>query len=129
VVTNGAITLQREAEIIQAGFGYTSGLDTLPIELITDTNTTRGKTKRVHQVHVLFDETLGGLIGPKGGPLDRVLTRGSGPMNSPPPIFSETKSVPISGRHTKDAQITIEQRQPLPMTILNIVMEMQFHGS
>jgi hypothetical protein len=129
VVTNGAITLQREAEIIQVGFGYTSGLDTLPIELITDTNTTRGKTKRVHQVHVLFDETLGGMIGPKGGPLDFVLTRGSGPMNSPPPIFSETKSVPISGRHTKDAQITIEQRQPLPMTILNIVMEMQFHGS
>lgn len=131
VVSGGSITLERSATKVQVGLAYLSVIDTLPFEVVTDTNTTRGKTKRIHQVHVLFNNTLGGTVGERGADDQMIIpTRAGGdPMDSAPPLFSETKTVKIPASHTKDAQVTIEQSQPLPMTVLNIVNDSKFHGS
>ena len=122
VVTGGTITLDRSASKVHVGYSYTSYIETLRLEAGADDGIAQGKIKRIHGVTARFLNTVGAEIGPTVNSLDRVPFRDSSmAMNQAVPMYSGDKEVSFPSGYDNDAQIVIQQTQPLPMTVLAIM--------
>ncbi|HJR17472.1 MAG TPA: hypothetical protein VJ808_11510, partial [Gemmatimonadales bacterium] len=132
VVSGGAVTLDRSASKVQVGLRYSAETRTMPLEAPNREGSfiSLGKTKRIHQVHVILAETVGALIGPEIGVLDRIPFRvPSDPMDTPVELFNGVKSLSLSSSYEEQARVRVVSDQPLPCTVLAIVMEGSVHGS
>lgn len=122
VVTGGTIILDRSASKVHVGYSYTSYIETLRLEAGADDGIAQGKIKRIHGVTARFLNTVGAEIGPSTNSLDRVPFRDSSmAMNQAVPMFTGDKEVSFPSGYDNDAQIVIQQTQPLPMTVLAIM--------
>lgn len=122
VVTGGTVTLDRSASKVHVGYSYTSYIETLRLEAGADDGIAQGKIKRIHGVTARFLNTVGAEIGPTVNSLDRVPFRDSSmAMNQAVPMYSGDKEVSFPSGYDNDAQIVIQQTQPLPMTVLAIM--------
>jgi len=73
-------------------------------------------------VTVRFYQTLGAFIGPSQSEMDEINFReGDDLMDVAPPLFDGDKRVNWQGSYDNDGFIIIEQRQPLPMTIIAVM--------
>jgi hypothetical protein len=91
---------------------------------------TLGKTKRIHQVHVLLAETVGVLVGPNGGLMDRISFRSpSMLMDQPVPLFNGIKQLSLESTWLTQARVRVLSDQPLPCTVLSISSESEIYGS
>ena len=122
VVSGGTITLDRDAEKVHIGYGYTSILETLRLEAGGNDGVSQGKIKRIHGATVRFLESVGAEIGPDLNNLDRIPFRDSSmPMDEAVPIFTGDKEIFFPSGYDNDARIVVRQTQPLPMTITAIM--------
>lgn len=132
VVSSGQITLDRSASDIHVGLPFTSAITTMPLEAPQREGSfvTLGKTKRIHQVQVLFAETVGAKIGPFGGALDVVAFRKPPDlMDQPVPLFDGIKRMSLSSVWEDSPRVNVVSDQPLPCTVLAIVAESQINAS
>lgn len=121
-VSSGSITLARSASKVQIGLPYTSTLKTQRINAGGADGTSQGKTKRITKVVLRFLRTLGAKAGYDENNLDEIQFRsGSDPMDAAPPIFTGDKLIEWNGGYDFDGYVTIEQSQPLPMTVVAIM--------
>ena len=121
-VTNGKVTLDRNTTHAHIGFGYKSFIETLRLEAGADDGIAQGKIKRIHGVTARFLNTVGAEIGPSTANLDRVPFRDSSmSMDEAVPLFNGDKEVSFPSGYDNDAQIVIQQTQPLPMAVLAIM--------
>ncbi|BAQ86428.1 putative tail tubular protein B [uncultured Mediterranean phage uvMED] len=118
-VTSGAITISMPSttstKTVEVGLGYTSTLKTLRVEAGGQTGTSQGRKKRYNEVMVRLLNTVGATINGDQLPFRTSST----PMGQNIPEFTGDKRVTNLG-WDRDGQITVEQTQPLPMTILGI---------
>ena len=118
-VTNGAVTVDIPSELssktINVGLGYVSELKTLRVEAGGQAGTSQGRKKRYNEVMVRLLNTVGVTINGDQLPFRTSST----PMGTNIPQFTGDKRVTNLG-WDRDGQITVEQTQPLPMTILGI---------
>ena len=130
VVSGGGISLQHPAGQVTLGLGFTSDLQTLPIESPMQDGTGQTRLKAIPEVAVRFYQTLGGEIGPDADNLlgikflrteDIVLGRGARPI-------TEDVTQKIKHTYNRAGQIFIRQGEPLPMTILGIVPTVEVTG-
>ncbi len=122
VAHDGTITLQREGTQIHAGLGYTSRMETMPLEFGSDRGTSQGKRKMLSEMTVRFLRTVGGKVGLDDSRLEIIPFRStSDPMDAPPPLFTGDKTVRVPKGWTREASIAVVQDQPLPMTVLMLV--------
>ena len=133
-VSSGAFSLDsnRASSKIQYGLGYTSKVRTLP--LITPggsvTRDPRGRIKIPRKAVVRFDQTIGGKIGSDEAQLDIIEFRDDELMGSPPGMFSGLKVFAgLRGNFGRDAQVTIQQDDPLPMTVVALDIVLGVHGT
>ncbi len=119
-VSSGSITLERYANKVHAGLNYESHLQPMELE-------TRGKKVRIAKLLIRFYETLGCKAGPDEDNLETLIFRkGSDPMDSPPPLFTGEKETPgWKGGYEDEGNVLIVQDQPLPLTVLALIAEMQ----
>ncbi len=112
---DAAVTLDGpQAEEIQVGLHYTPRLVTLRPEVkMHNGGTSQGQPKHWASVSVRLFESLGLTI--QGDELE--FRSAADPMDSPPPIFTGDKRVTTLG-WSNEGQLTIQQDQPLPCTIL-----------
>lgn len=130
-VSSGQITLDRAAAEVHVGLDYSSEIVTLPHEASQREGpfVSLGKVKRIHNVSVLFAETVGVKVGPFEGKLDTVTFRTpSVLMGAPVQPFDGIKKLAIEGEWEEMAQVHILSDQPLPCTVLAIVAESQIYG-
>ena len=123
-VSQGRITLDRDAAVVQVGLAYTSTLQTMKLEAGAADGTAQGKTKRISKVVFNFYQTLGGLYGAApDGAFDVLQFRtASDPLDAPPPLFDGmTRPLNWPMGYETAAAITVRQVQPLPMTLLAIM--------
>ena len=119
-VTNGAVTVSLPStfatKTIEVGLGYKSKLKTLNVEAGASTGSVaQGRKKRYNEVIVRFLNTVGATVNG-----DQIPFRSSADkMGAPIPAFTGDKKVTNLG-WDREGKITIEQTQPLPMTILGI---------
>jgi hypothetical protein len=126
VVTSGSVSLQVAASKIHVGLGYNSILQTMRVEAGGEAGTAQGKVKRIQDVVIRFLATLGAKAGPDENTLDEIqFRRGGDPMDAPPPVFTGDKDVEWPNGYDSDGYVTIVQNQPLPMTVVAIMPELQ----
>ena len=119
-VTNGAVTISLPStfasKTIEVGLGYVSTVKTMKIEAgATAGSVAQGRKKRYNEVIVRFLNTVGATING-----DQLPFRSSADeMGEPIPAFTGDKKVTNLG-WDRNGQITVQQTQPLPMTILGI---------
>ncbi len=122
-VASGLITLNEAVSEVIVGLPYTSRITTMPLEAGADFESAQGTTKRIDKVTVRFYKTYGAKIGKDTATLDDLSFReGDAILDDPPVLFSGTKEYHIP--HTPDevAQVVIEQDNPLPFTVLSMVL-------
>jgi hypothetical protein len=122
-VTGGAITLEAAASTVHAGLGYVSRLTTMPVEAgAAPGGTAQGKAKRINEVTLRLLESTGGRIG-RGDVLEDIKY----PDDADRLYTGDVRDTfPIGW--DRSGQVTIEQADPLPLTVLAIVQELQTNG-
>ena len=119
-VSSGAITLDSEAEEVNAGLGYTSDLQTMRLDEGYQ-ETTQTKVKRIYDLSVRFHETVGASVGPNADTLTAIDFRdSSASMDLPVPLFTGDKFIEFDSDYGTEGLVYIKQPQALPMTILGI---------
>jgi len=118
-VTNGEITVTLPStsgyQNVEIGLGYTSKMVTMRVEAGASAGSAQNRPKRWNEVAVRLYETVGVTING-----DQVPFRSSStPVGQNIPAFTGDKRVTNLGWN-REGQITVEQTQPLPMTVLGI---------
>lgn len=121
-VTNGKITLDRDALKVHLGYSYTSLMQTLRLEAGAEDGIAQGKIKRIHGATVRFLDTVGAEVGTDTTNLDRIPFRSSAnPMNQALSLFTGDKEISFPSGYDNDSRVMVRQNQPLPMTILAVM--------
>lgn len=124
-VSSGSITLNASYRTVHVGLAYTSTLETMRIEAGAKDGTAQGKKKRIARITYRLYQTLGLKHGPAPDRLDIIPFRSSADdMDEAPALFTGDKEVEFPRNWDKDGHIVLVQDQPLPMTILAIMPEL-----
>jgi len=119
-VSAGAISIDTATEQAKVGLLYTSDLQTMRLDE-GYTETTQTKTKRIYDLSVRFQDTVGASVGPNAANLTAIDFRASGsPMDLPIPLFTGDKQIEFDTGYGTEGLVYIQQPQALPMTILGI---------
>lgn len=121
VVTDGAITLQTPASRVHIGISYFSRLRTLPLSSYSDGTTIQGRTKKISRLTVQVDRTLGMWFGPDVDSMREARFGLPALYGQPLEMVSDDIDVTMSPNWGKRGQVVIEQRDPLPLTVLTLV--------
>jgi hypothetical protein len=97
-------------------------MDTLPLVMNGD-GYGEGLTKAVNKAHVRVYRGSGMFVGPTDGTLTEAKQRTNEPYGSPPRPITRVVSTNVLGVWVQNAQVTIEQRAPLPLTVLSMALE------
>ena len=119
-VSAGVISIDTATEQAKVGLLYTSDLETMRLDE-GYTETTQTKTKRIYDLSVRFQDTVGAKVGPDAANLTAIDFRASGsPMDLPIPLFTGDKQIEFDTGYGTEGLVYIQQPQALPMTILGI---------
>lgn len=122
-VVDGAITLDVAASVVHVGLPYESILQPMRIDSDNQLGGTQGLVKRIHKLVFNFLDTAGPLglsTGPTGTPINIPLV-----TSGPTVLFRGDREVDYSGDYDHDATFVVRQAQPLPMTLLGVVVKYQ----
>ena len=124
-VSAGTITLPQTVCKGYVGCGYLSQIETLNVEIIT-AETQIDKLKRPNRISMLVENTRGFWAGQKGAK-DLWEYKQRRPEDNYDPIALKNgkAEIQISGRWDDDGRLVIEQRDPLPLTILSLAGNIQ----
>lgn len=127
VVTAGSVTLQSEVETAIIGLAAPCKLATKRVEAGAQMGTAQAKIKKISKLWIRFLDTLGGKLSPKEtGPYETISFRsGANPMDSAPPVFTGDKEVQWRGGYERDGIVWYTNDQPLPVTIVALMPEME----
>lgn len=125
VVTGGSITLQRQAQDVCIGLGYTSKSRTLQIEAGGADGPAQGKIKRIHRLIVRMYDTLGLTLRAGTQEQDVSFRYTNGLMDAPPSLFSGDQPLAWEGSYDRDGYVYWEQNQPLPSNISMIAAQLE----
>jgi len=124
-VSSGSITLNASYNTVHVGLPYTSTLETMRIEAGAKDGTAQGKKKRIARITYRLYQTLGLKHGPSSSRLDIIPFRSSADdMDEAPALFTGDKEIEFPRNWDKDGHIVLVQDQPLPMTVLAIMPEL-----
>ena len=119
-VSNGSISIDNATEQAKVGLLYSSDLQTMRLDE-GYTETTQTKTKRIYDLSIRFQDTVGASVGPNAANLTNIDFRASGfSMNLPIPLFTGDKTIEFDTGYGTEGLVYIQQPQALPMTILGI---------
>jgi hypothetical protein len=129
VVTGGAVTLDGSYNKVTVGLPYTADLETLNLELPTQTSpTAQGLMKKIGQVTVRVKDARGLSVGLAQGPLSEVKQRSRETLGSPLQPFSGDWQLSVPSEWTLNGRIFVRQSYPLPATILDLIPEVNVGG-
>jgi hypothetical protein len=123
VVTNGSVTLPNPASRVHAGLKYVSDIETLNAE--PPQGTIQGRKKKISKVTVRFDKSRGLLAGPNEFDLTEMKQREFEPLGSPTDLLTGDKEITLLPSWNSEGRLYLRQRDPLPMTILAVVPDLQ----
>jgi hypothetical protein len=121
VVSGGAVTLTDYYNKVHIGLGYTSAIQ--PMKPNIPGTDIHGKQKRIHQIIFSFYKTLGAKFGPTSGDETVPFRKTTDPLGFAPPLFTGEKIQTFNGGYELNADIYVEQTQPLPLTVRSITLK------
>jgi hypothetical protein len=129
VVANGRVTLTAPASKVHIGLPYLSDLITLPLAVDGAPAAGQGTIKNILAASLRHTQTSLFKVGINFTTLVSNKSRQiSDPYGSPPALRTAESRVTVPGDWDTDGVICVRQDQPLPCTILALVLEAQFGG-
>jgi hypothetical protein len=123
-VLNGAISLNYDASKIHIGLPITAELQTLDVH--NTQNLSIGSQRTAHQVSLSVKDTRGLWVGTNADHLIEYKQRSQSHGYDAVPAENDDITVIVPPDWTKKGRIYIQQRDPLPATILSIVPDISF---
>jgi len=124
VSAGGAITLNKAAEEIVAGFQFNADVKTLKIEAGSVIGSSQITIGRIDEIGIRFFRTVSALFGPDEDNLQRILFRkASLNMGDVIPLFTGDKNIKFDGTYTRAVQAFIRQDRPFPMTVSAFILK------
>jgi len=120
-VSDGSITLNEPASRVHVGLAYTCRLVTLPLATYSEGETIQGRPKNITSLTVQVERTMGMWAGPTTDQMREAKFGLPDRWNQPLKMITDDIDVTIKADWDKKKQLVIEQRSPLPMTVLALV--------
>lgn len=125
-VENGKVFLGNKYKKVHVGLPIDAEIKTLPIDFTAQDGTYLSRKKRIATVTLLLKDSRGGLFGMKENELDEFKWRSNEAYGEP--ISSQTGKFKVtikSATYDETQQIIIKQPDPLPMTVLSLIPEIE----
>jgi hypothetical protein len=129
VVSGGSITLSTPASRVHVGLPYTCQMITLPISTYGGSNTVDKRTMNINRLTVQVERTMGMWTGPSTDLMREAKFGLPSAYGQPLPMVTEDVNVTLKGDWSKEKQVVIEQRSPLPITILAVAPDVAVGGN
>lgn len=126
-VVNGAITLPQPGVLVRAGLPFVSDFQTLDLTAQNQPNLL-GNRKRLNGVTILCEESRGVFAGATGGKLYEYKQRADEDYNDPIPLQTGRIQIDFNGAWGDGGNLFIRQTDPLPLTILGVLPNVQTGG-
>lgn len=128
-VTNGAITLEAPASMVQVGLAYTADLQTLPLALEGAAAFGLGVYKNISEVWLRVYQSSGIHVGPDFDSLMEYPQRSvNDNYGSPPGMVTGTVQMKLTPSWQRDGAVCVRQVAPLPLTIQSMTLEVASGG-
>lgn len=132
VVASGSITLPIAASVVQVGLPYTPVIETLDIDL-GGADVIKGKTVSVAAVMLQVEKSRGGWVGPKKddgstGQMVEIKPRYESDDYNSIELKDFKERVTIDPMWSLGGGIRVEQRDPLPLSILAVIPDISLGG-
>lgn len=124
VSANGTLTMPRRFSRLHIGIPYISDMETLNPEP-SPTKTIQGYKKKISYITVRFDKSRGLLVGPDALHLQEMKQRAFENLGEPTELLTGDKEINIPGLSDTGGRLFFRQMNPLPLTILAIITEME----
>jgi len=126
-VTGGSITLDSPTLVAHIGLPITADFETLDITL-QNNQAFLGSKKRINQVVVICQESRGIFAGPDAGHLDEFKQRADEDYGEPIELLTGRAEMEIQCQWDNYGRLFIRQSDPLPLTILGVMPNVQSGG-
>ncbi len=129
VVAGGSITLDAPAARVHVGYAYPCVLQPMRLEVPAPGGTAQGRRKRILSVAARFMHTVGGAVcagDDEAARYEPVFPHArNAQAGAAPPLFSGDRILRLAGGIDREGLFTIRQDDPLPMTVVSVVPEVQ----
>ena len=127
-VSGGSVTLDHSAKVVHIGLPYTCDLETMNVEFQAKDGTIQSRNKRISKATIRFEQSRGAWAGTTFNKLYEIKMRSNEAYGDPVALFTGDKDMPtISGSGIK-GRVCIRSTDPLPITVLAIISEVQLDG-
>lgn len=127
VVTGGAVTLDSPTLVAHVGLPITGDFETLDITL-QNNQAFLGAKKRINQLVVICQESRGIFAGPDADHLDEYKQRAGENYGEPIDLLTGRAEMEIPCEWDSNGRLFIRQSDPLPLTILGVMPNVQSGG-
>lgn len=117
---NNTINLPAPSSKIVLGFPYMCNVQTLDLD--TGEPTIQGKRKEIAAITIRMDESRGLASGGRFDDLTEIKPDLAN-YSIPEPLFTGDKRITIAAGWTEEGQVCVQQKYPLPATVLGIIPE------
>ena len=125
-VENGKVLLGNKYKKVHVGLPIDAEIKTLPIDFTAQDGTYLSRKKRIATVTLLLKDSRGGLFGMKENELDEFKWRSNEDYGESIDLQTGKFKVTIkSATYDETQQIIIKQPDPLPMTVLSLIPEIE----
>lgn len=127
-VANGQITLEAESERVVIGLPYTGRLTTLPLSVEGAEADGQGVTKSVSRAYLRFWQSSGVFVGPDFQNMDELKARTDEAYGVAPAWKTGEYEIVISPLWSREGSICVEQRDPMPLVLLSMTLDVEIGG-
>lgn len=129
VVSGGSVTLSAPASRIHVGLPYTCQMVTLPISTYGGANTVDKRTMNISRLTVQVERSMGLWTGPSTDQMREAKFGLPSAYGQPLPMVTEDINVTLKADWSKEKRVVLEQRSPLPLTVLSITPDVAVGGN
>lgn len=122
-VQEGKITLPLPVSTAQVGLAYQALLSTLPVDVTRADGTEQDRLRRPVQVMLKVMDSRGGRVG-AGGVMDALISQPAAVYGQAPALQTRDYVKIFSSSHSYFPSVTFEQTDPLPVTLLALILRM-----
>ncbi len=127
VAADGSLRLPRPASVVHVGLPYAAELQTMNIEPAAADGSTQGRGKRLARVVLKLLESTGVQAGCSADRLDELKFREDEAYGQATRPFTGSKPLSVESGNGREVCVFVRQENPLPVTLLALIPELDIH--
>ena len=128
VAVDGTVVLDIPAKVVQVGLPYVSRVETLDIEIQTNDGTVLGRKKKLSEITLRLEQSRDAWVATASGVFTELKMRSNENWNEPIRLFTGDRKQTVIGSYDTAGRVIVEQRDPVPLTILAIIPRFTMGG-